>query len=58
MPYFPRKTASTPASSGRAASAPERAFPGGSGLICAWRRQRRQASGLEMTWTLAGGRPR
>ena len=56
MPYFPRKTASTNAP--RTASAPDRAFPGGSGLICAWRRQRRQASGLEMTWTLAGGRPR
>ena len=55
MPYFPRKTASTPAA--RAAKAPERAFPGGSGLVCAWRRQRRHPSGLEMTWTSAAAAP-
>ena len=58
MPYFPRKTASHQATAGRAANVTERAFPGGTGLICAWRRQRRQASGLEMTWTPVAGRPR
>jgi hypothetical protein len=52
MPYFSRKTASTNAS--RTA---ERDIAGGSSLVCVWRRQRRDASGLEMTWPLGAGRP-